>query len=36
MYGFLISRTQTTYIKGKNIMNNVMVASEVLHQDRIK
>jgi Reverse transcriptase (RNA-dependent DNA polymerase) len=32
----LISYTQTTYIKGRNIMDNVVVATEVLHQVRIK
>jgi Reverse transcriptase (RNA-dependent DNA polymerase) len=33
---FLISHTQTVYIKGRKIMDNVVVASEVLHQVRIR
>jgi hypothetical protein len=32
----LISYTQTSYIKDKNIMNNVVVAQEILHQVRIR
>jgi hypothetical protein len=33
---FLTSYTQIAYIKHKNILDNVVVASEVLHQVRIK
>jgi hypothetical protein len=32
----LISYTQIAYIKDRNIMDNVVVATEVLHQVRIK
>jgi hypothetical protein len=32
----LITFTQIIYIKGKNIMDNVVVASEVLQQVRVK
>jgi Reverse transcriptase (RNA-dependent DNA polymerase) len=32
----LISYTQTAYIKGRNILDNVVVASDVLHRVKIK
>ena len=32
---FLIDDTQTTFIKGRNIMDNVVVATEVLHHFRV-
>jgi Reverse transcriptase (RNA-dependent DNA polymerase) len=32
----IISFTQTAYTKERNIMNNVVIASEVLHQVKVK